>query len=149
MTLEEIKNEFKRVSLAHVDVLQFNYGETFDIPDAGTNQYPFAFLELPYLQTYDKNKTKSINFALNILIKTEPDNKEQDHQAISDADIIGDAIITRIQNENKELFFENITALSLREFSDDDVAGQRFEFLIKTGRNYCTPSSYTDVFKDC
>ena len=149
MTLEQIKDIFKTTSLAHVDIKEFNYGETFDLPNGGNNEYPFAFLELPYLQTYDKNKTKSINFALNILIKTDPDNREQDHQAISDADVICDAIISRIQNENKELFFESITALSLREFSDDDVAGQRFEFLIKTGRSYCNPDSYEDKFEDC
>ena len=148
MTLQELKDTFKNVSLAHVDIKEFNFGETFDIPAGGDNEYPFAFLEIPYLETFNR-RTKNVDFALNILIKTDPDDRVEDHQAISDANSIGDAIISRIQTENKELFFTTITALSLREFSDDDVAGMRFEFVIQTGREFCDSDSYADKFSDC
>ena len=149
MTLQEIKDTFKQVSLAHVDIKEFNFGETFDIPNGGDNAYPFAFLEIPYLESIDNRRSKTLNFALNILITTGQDNRVEDHQAISDGNSIGEAIITRIQTENKELFFELITAISLREFSDDDVAGMRFEFVIRTGREFCDADSYADKFKDC
>ena len=149
MTLQEIKDTFKAISLAHIDVKEFGYGETFDIPAGGDNEYPFSFLEIPYLTNYDQRRSKSINFALNILMYTSPDNIVDEHQAISDAESIGEAIITRVQSENKDLFFETITAISLREFSDDDLSGFRFEFIIRTGREYCDPNSYNDQFKDC
>ena len=149
MTIQEIKDTFQSVSLAHVEIKQFNYGETFDLPNGGNNEYPFSFLEIPYLETFTNRRSKTLQFALNILISTAPDDRVEDHQAISDANTIGEAIITRIQTENKELFFNGITALSLREFSDDDCAGMRFEFIITTGREYCDADSYVDVFKDC
>ena len=149
MTLQEILNTFKAVSLAHVDIKEFNYGEIFDIPNGGNNAYPFSFLEIPYLVTIDQRRSKTVQFALNIVLYTEPDDRVADHQAISDGEDIGEAILTRIQAENKELFFESITALSLREFSDDDLSGMRFEFTIRTGREYCNPNSYQDKFKDC
>ena len=149
MTLQEIKDTFQSVSLAHVAIKGFNYGQTFDIPNGGDNTYPFAFLEIPYLASYPERKYKTFNFALNILIATSPDDRVEDHQAISDAEEIGDAIITRIQTENKDLFFETITALSLNEFSDDDVAGMRFEFVVRTGRDFCNKESYQELFKDC
>lgn len=149
MTLQQIKDEFKRISLAHVDIKEFNFGETFDLPNGGNNEYPFSFLEIPYLTAYDSRKSKTINFALNILVSVNPDNRVDDHQAISDAEQIGEAIITRFQTENKQLFFDTITALSLRNFSDDDLAGMRFEFIIRTGREFCNADSYQDKFADC
>ena len=149
MNLQTLKDTFKQVSLAHVDINEFNYGETFDLPNGGNNVYPFSFLEIPYSLNYDQRRSKSIQFALNILIKTDPDDRKEDHQAISDAEQIGEAIIARVQTENKDLFFETITSLSLREFSDDDLAGMRFEFIIRTGRDYCNADSYADKFEDC
>ena len=149
MTIQQIKNEFERICLAHVDIKEFNYGEIFDIPDGGSNAYPFSFLEIPYLETIPNKRSKTLSFALNILIKTAPDNRVEDHQAISDGNSIGEAIISRIDNENKDFHFTSITALSLREFSDDDLAGMRFEFIVRIIREFCDQNSYADKFRDC
>lgn len=148
MNLETLKNEIERICLLHKDIKQFNFGETFDFDDGNNNSYPFAFLEIPYYITYPTNrkKTKSIRFAIDILLYTD-DDRESDHTAISDAEVIGDAIVSRIDSELKELYFNNITVMSLRNFSDDDVAGMRYEFEIVTKRAFCD-NNYSDQFKD-
>ena len=154
MNIEQIKDEFKRISLAHIDIEAFSYGEVFVASNAGggDNNYPMSFLEIPYLEAYDltSNRFKTLNFSLNIFIQTPQDDVEAGHQAISDAEQIGEAIITRIQNElPKSVSFDTITALSLREFSDDDLAGMRFEFIVRIIREFCDQNSYADKFRDC
>ena len=137
MTLSALKTIIRNVCLDHKDIKSFDFGENYDISVTGDYTYPVAFMELPYLVNYaiPNNKRKTVNFALNILINTPADDKDADHDAISDAEVIGDEIIATLQKDYKqELFFDTISAASLREFSDDDVAGMRFEFIITTTR---------------
>ena len=70
MNLETLKNTIKKICLEHVEVKQFNFGETFDVIDGGANNYPFCFLEIPYFINYPINKItqKEINFALILII---------------------------------------------------------------------------------
>jgi len=146
MTLEDIKNEFESITLKHKQIKTFDFGEKYDASNAsnGNYQYPLAFLEIPYLINYELpiNKFKTLQFALNILIKPEPDKVSDDHQAISDCEVIGEAIITRIMLEVSDFKFDSVSGLSLREFSDDNCSGFRFDFQIRIAKNYCNKESY-------
>lgn len=147
MTLNELKTIFQTVSLSHVNVKEFNFGESFEIPDDGANQYPFTFLELPYLTSYVDRRSKTVSFSFIVVNQPAPDNRDDDHQCISDCNTIGEAIITKIQNENKDIFFVSIAGVSLREFTNDNLAGMRFEFVVRMGTEFCNPDSYVDEFK--
>lgn len=149
MNLEELKNTFKVNCLAHTKINNYSMGEEFDIGAAGEDNFPTAFLEIPYLTTYPQTntRTKNINFALNIIIQSNINTIEDEHLLISDAETIGDQILKRIDVNNGDITFETITGLSLREFSDEDVVGMRFEFVVKTDRESVCDNE--DNFSDC
>jgi len=150
MTLQDIKEIFEKTSLQHKKVKTYDFGERYDASNAanGNWEYPLAFLELPYLQTWilPINQFKTLEFSFNILIKPAPDSISDDHQAISDCEMIGEAIITKIQNENHDIKFDSVTGLSLHKFSDDDTSGFRYDFKIRYSKEFCKPSSYEDEF---
>lgn len=148
MTLEEVKDIFEQTSLRHVDIKSFGFGEDSDIGVANATEFPSTFLEIPYNINYNDYRSKSIQFSFLVLLKGEQDDVKGDHYLISAAEQIGEAILTKVSTERKNLIFESINGLSVREFSDDSVAGFRYDFTIKLFRNYCNdlPSSYADQF---
>ena len=57
--------------------------------------------------------------------------------AISAAKEIGDDIVTYILSAQRDFVIGGITAVSVREFGDDSVAGMRFEWQIQLPRDAC------------
>jgi hypothetical protein len=128
MTLEQLKDSIRTISLSHISISDFDYGEDALI---GTTDKvkPYIYLELPYQITYSANhQNKTIQFALLVLLPSiNDDNVVTDHESISNAERIGDAIITKIQEDIKEFRLTGINGVSLREFSDDNLNGFRFD----------------------
>lgn len=148
MTLNDIKNAFNQVSLQHVDIKEFYVGDSFSVAVSPQTKYPIVFLEIPYNISYDDNRRlKSYSFALLVLLKVQQDNINASHTAISNAEDIGDAILSKIQNDYKQQFIiSGINALSLDQFSDDYLAGVRYELTATVNREYSLPKCYADKF---
>lgn len=150
--LNEIKNAFNKVSLAHVDIEEFYHGTSYDVAVSPKTKYPIVFLETPYSLAYDNNrKFKTASFALLVLLKIKQDDVNESHNAASIAEDIGDAIISKIQNDYKsEFIISNVNGLSLDSFSDDYLGGIRFEMTVTVARQYAIPRCYEDKFeKEC
>lgn len=151
MTIEQVKDIFESTSLNHVDIKSFGFGEDSDIGVQNAKDFPNTFLEIPYNLNYDLSnyRFKTLQFAFLVLLKSKQDDVQGDHYLISASEQIAEAILTKIQTEHKELVFESVNGLSVREFSDDSVAGFRFDLTIRLNRSYCLdmPSSYSSQFK--
>lgn len=148
MTLEDLKDKIKSISLAHKKINDFDYGEDYLLATGKGNDYPLAFLEMPYLINYEPdNRFKTLQFSLLILMPPTNDDIINDHQNISDAEQIADAIITRFKNEAASIGFiiDTVDGTSLREFSDDNVSGFRLGITGKFFRAYCN-NNYADEF---
>jgi hypothetical protein len=146
MTLLQLRDYIEDISLRHKDVKAFSYGSNFDIAVNKEDSYPQVFMELPLLIAYDLGDEyrDSVDFAINVLVSIGADNIESDFFAISLAKEIGDAIITYI-NENCDQFkIDEANSLSLREFSDDSVAGMRYDLTITLPRT-CI-EDWNDIF---
>jgi hypothetical protein len=148
MTLEQIKNAFNTVSLQHIDIKEFYVGDSFSVAVSPKTKYPIVFMEIPYNISYaDNRRLKNYSFALLVLFKTKTDDIDLSHKAISSAEDIGDAIISKIQNDYKSDFIiSGINALSVDQFSDDLLAGVRFELTTTVNREYSLPICYADKF---
>jgi len=148
MTLEEIKNIFNTTSLSHKDIKEFYVGDSFSVAVSPKTKYPIVFLEIPYNIAYDNNRRlKSYSFAMMVLFKVKQDDINDSHKAISAAEDIGDAILSKIQNDNKSsLIISGVNGLSLDQFSDDYLAGVRFELTVSITREYTLPVCYADKF---
>lgn len=150
MTLEQIKDAINSVSLSHKSIKEFYVGNRFDVGTYPSAKYPVAFLEIPYNIAYsDDRKFKTYNFAFLVLLRKDVEDIVDSHKAISKAENIGDAILSKLQNDYAQQFRINgINALSLDNFSDDDVAGVRYQLTITVIRNYSLPKCYSDQFEE-
>lgn len=148
LSIEEIKNRIKDVSLSHKDITSYDFGETFDVANLKNASYPMCFLELPYFLSYlEDRRFKTIQLAINILDRGDFEaDREHTNSVISHMETVGDAIISKLENNYKDFKFDSIDGVSLRDFSDDNLSGIRFEVVIRTQRKYCGDKSYNNVF---
>lgn len=140
MTINELKNYIESVCLAHVDIKEFVIGSDYNQAENTVIKYPSVFYELPYLLQYNISPHRQIDnvqFAFNVFVESNTDKIDNDHDAISRAKEIGDAIVTYIQ-ENADFKINRVTAVSVREYTDDSVAGMRYEWIISLPRTYCS-----------
>lgn len=132
MTLEEFKDYFKTVCLKHVDIVAFYLGNDYNNAEDIRMQYPSVFLELPYYtNNYNLPELSmyELQFAFNVYFETNTDDISSDHLAMSKANIIGNDIIYYLINDSK-IAITNVSGLSIREVTDDSIAGMRFELTI-------------------
>lgn len=137
MVLEELKDYWRDVCLSHKDVLDFQVGNDYDAATT-TNKYPLCFYELPYTIDYNLDKAiDTVQFSFNVFLNTKIDNIVDDHQAISICKSIGDAILSKIKAEALGFKINSVNGVSVREYSDDNVAGFRWDLNITLKRDIC------------
>lgn len=152
MTIDELKDYFKTICLAHRDIKGFQIGNDYNQAQTISTDYPIVFYELPYSIQYRGTNTNlnldTVGVAFNVFVESNRDNVEGDHTAISKAKEIGDAIITYIENEQdpQNFLIGSASALSVREFTDDSVAGMRFELTILLPRTFCDVTNFKQLF---
>ena len=144
--LETFKDYFKEVSLKHINVNTFQVGSNYNIAEDNSIEYPVVFLELPYTVNYNfTGKKDELQFSFDVFIQSSPDSIKADHKAISDAKEIGDAILNYIYNDpDSPIAIQSSNAISLREFSDDNVSGMRYDLVtLFISSSNC---DYTEMF---
>ena len=149
MTLDALRKYIESVCTAHKSVKDFQTGNNYNEAEQINNVYPQIFYELPYYIQYNLNpyrQVDNVQFAFNVFYKTGIDNIETDHDSISAAKEIGDAIVSYILNNTNDFIVVNVTAVSVREYTDDSVAGMRYEWQIQLPRTYCEVTDWSDFF---
>lgn len=149
MTLEELKDYFKNLCLSHKNIKEFYVGNDYNQAEKITHKYPMVFYELPYYIDYNLNPQRQVDevqVAFNVFVESNWDKIEEDHEAISRAKEIGDAIITYIGVNATDFIVIRASAVSVREFTDDSVAGMRFELTIQLPRTLCDQSNLNLIF---
>jgi hypothetical protein len=149
MTLNELKGIFETISTSHVDISRFDYGHDSNVAVDPNGTYPLFYLDLPYNITYtDDRRFKQYKFGIFVLNRTEQDSVEDNHDKISECEIIGDAILSKIQDDYKSsMILTGLNAVSLDEYSDDYTAGVRYDLMVTSIREYSEPKCYMDKFK--
>ena len=150
MTLESLKDFWQDIALKHKDVLQFNVGSNYDVAVNTDDKYPLIFWEMPYVVNYNQDFSKRIDTvtcSISVFLSTKMDDIKDSHQAISFAKSIGDAIITKAKLTATEFSIQSVNAVSVREYSDDYVAGMRYDMTILLQRDICD-SEIDEYFND-
>lgn len=140
MTLESFKEFWKTIALKHKDVNEFLVGSWYDAAESGNNKYPLVYWELPYTINYNQDLSKrldTITCSLSVFINTKMDDIQDSHTAISYAKSIGDAIITKSRLEAREFSIVSVNAVTVREYSEDYVAGVRYDIIVLLQRDIC------------
>lgn len=138
MNLESLKQYFEDVCLSHKEINSFEFGSNYNIAESGADKYPLVYYELPYLITYDLDRgVDTIQISFSVLLYSKQDDVVEDHYCISHAKTIGDQIISRINDENSKFQISAANSVSVREFSDDNVAGFRWDLTILLPNEIC------------
>lgn len=143
MQLEELKDYFRDLSLRHKDVKQFSVGSWYDAANNSDDKYPLVWWEMPYVITYSDGLTKrldSVTISFSVFLYTKQDDIPDSHNAISIAKEIGDAIIVKANKDATEFKINFVNSISVREHSDDYVAGMRYDLNISLTREICEPT---------
>lgn len=138
-TLETLKDYWRDLCLKHKDVQQFMVGNYYDSANSGNDKYPLCFWEMPYVVDMDLNKpVDRIQISFNVFLLTKQDDIADAHEAISLAKAIGDAIILKAKKDSSSGFIiNNANGISVREYTDDYVAGIRWDLTLTVQREMC------------
>lgn len=141
MTLENLKDYWQSVCLKHIDVKQFKIGNYYDSANSGNDKYPLCFWEMPYSIDMNLNKPlDTVQVAFNVFLSTKQDDVVDAHQAISLAKEIGEAILLYVSNDNEitsSFTLDAVNGISVREYTDDYVAGMRWDLTMTVKRDIC------------
>jgi len=149
MTLTELRNYIESVCLAHKEIKQFVIGSDYNQAEDTAIPYPSIFYEMPYYLQYNitpAQQVDSVQFAFNVFVESNTDKIENDHDAISKSKEIGDAIVSYIMANADDFRVINVSAISVREYTDDSVAGMRYEWQIALPRTYCDQTTWETFF---
>lgn len=144
MTLNDLIDDIKELCLAHDQVVAFQVGNTFDIATSKSSEtYPAVWFELPILTSYDDRRKKTHAIALNFLTLAKSDDITDQMAKTSDMEVIGDEVSQAIDDHFQNIgISEDISGLTMRNFTDDDLVGIRIEIYLTIGRE----CNYKDNF---
>lgn len=135
MNLNELIINIKEICLAHDQVVSFQVGNTFDVATSkSSDTYPEIWFELPIIMDYPDARKKTYMLALNALSLAKEDDITDQIYKTSDMEIVMDEILQAINSKYRTIGISDLTSLTLRNFSDDDLVGVRCEITFTVGR---------------
>lgn len=145
MTLNELIVAIKELSLAHDQVVAFHIGNTFDVATSKSSErYPAVWFELPILSDYEDRRRKTYTLALNTLTLAKEDDITDQMYKTSDMEVVMDELLQAIDDKFQSIGLSDLTGLSLRNFSDDDLVGFRVDVTFTVGRQ-CDYANSFDI----
>lgn len=134
MNLNTLITNIQTVALSHDQVKSFHKGETFDVGTQKSASYPSFWLELPFSPEYTDRRKKSFTFAINVLTKAKSDDIDDQLFHTSDCEEIMDGILQALDDKYTTIGVGDLTGITLRNFSDDDLVGVRVDITMTIGR---------------
>ena len=134
MTLLELLTNIQELALSNKQIQAVQTGNKFDIGVGKAEKYSCVWIELPILIDYNDNRFKTFTFALNFLSLCKADDLTDALLKTSDMEIVADDMLQAIKYKYTHIGIENITGLTLKSFSDDDLVGVRVELTFMVGK---------------
>jgi len=135
MTIYELITEIQDLALDNDQIVATHIGNTFDIATSKSSEkYPAMWLELPILTDYIDRRKKTHTLALNTLSLAKSDDIQDQMLKTSDMEVVMDEILQAIDDNFTTIGISNLTSVTLRNFSDDDLVGVRCDVTFTIGR---------------
>lgn len=135
MNLQELLQSLQDLCLSHKQIVSVQVGNTFDVGQGKAEKYPVVWIETPFLIDYNDKRKKTFTFALNFLSLCKYDDLLDVVLKTSDMEIVSDDILQAIDNKYTTIGIADVTGLTLKNFSDDDLVGVRTELTFMVGRD--------------
>lgn len=124
-----VVNIFYELARTHKKVKGFQYKKTFE-KGAGNDKYPLVWLDDP-IASRSAPRLDQVEYIANVDFLDIPETEADVERIQSEAQITGLAFIERMREKYTEI--GSITAfnsVTLRDYYDDNAAGQRFTFTL-------------------
>ena len=135
MTINELITDIEVLALSHKQVVAVHIGNTFDVATSKSSEkYPAIWIELPILTNYPDRRKKNHVFALNALSLAKSDDITDQIDKTSDMEVIMDELLQAIDDKYNTIGLSDLTSITLRNYSDDDLVGVRCDVGFTIGR---------------
>lgn len=135
MTIDELMNNIKQLSLAHKDIVSYQVGESFDLATSKSSErYPAVWFEIPIASDYNDKRKKTHTAALNVLTLAKDDDILDQMKQTSFCESIMDDILQAIDAKYLNIGISDVNSLTLRSYTDDDLVGIRVDITFIVGR---------------
>lgn len=135
MNLSDLIKNIQELALTHNQIEAVQTGNIFDVATSKSSEvYPALWMELPVLIDYNDVRKKTYTLALNFLSLCKSDDLLDAIDKTSDMEVVCDEVLQAINNKFQTIGVQDIQAITLRNFSDDDLVGVRVDITFVVGR---------------
>jgi len=147
MTLNELIEDIKALALSHDQVQAFFVGETFEkATSKSSEKYPVIWLEIPIATDYVDRRKKVHTMALYALAESKEDDITDAIYKASDMEVVMDELLQAIDDKFQNIGLSDLTAFTMREYTDDYLAGVRCDVSFTVGRECDYKESFDTTF---
>jgi hypothetical protein len=134
MTIQEIVDRIKEISLNHKEIKFVNVGNTWDMAASKSSDiYPAVWIEFPVLAEYTP-KDKSYNFSVDVLALPKQDNVWDEMSVISQCEQIADQLTQAFKLYINNISIGRQTGLTVKNYNADIACGIRIDIIVRTNR---------------
>ena len=136
MTIKELTEVVKTITLEKLNLNSFYIGNTWDHSTGKADQYPNLWFEMPVLLNYNiQNKQfKTFIFSVDILMMPKMDDPIDEIDKISQCEVLMDKFLHYLKANGDYNIFLNPTALSIKSINADNACGVRADIQVNTKR---------------
>lgn len=125
----EIVNIFYELARTHTSVRTFMYDKSYE-KGSGVDRYPMVWLDDPILATSAGPVDNALRYTVNVDILGMPAHRKDVQIIQGAAQHIGLSFREQLRKAVYGTSVESFNFITLRDYTDDDVAGVRFTFVV-------------------
>lgn len=145
MTIQNLADRIKYISLNHVDINSFYVGNTWNQSNSKGDVYPCVWLEFPILVTYDTKGQKEYSFSLDILMLPNADDENDELSKISECESIADDLLMAFSKYMKNFGVNSSNGLTIKNLNADIACGIRVDIKVSTNRECDWDNDFREV----
>lgn len=138
MTIQQICDKIKEISLNHKEIKSYHVGNTWDQSASKSSDiYPAVWVEFPVLCDYTFSN-KTYTFSIDVLALPKQDDVYSEMNVISQCEQIADQLLQVFKLYIANTNFSTMTGLTVKNLNADLAVGVRIDLKIITNRE-CEP----------
>lgn len=142
MTIQELVNRIKEISLNHIEIKSVHVGNTWDMAASKSSDiYPACWIEFPVLVTYGTGSQKTYGFSIDILALPKQDDVWDEMNVISQCEAIVDQLTQVFKLKIAGIGVGRMTGLTVKNLNADIACGVRIDIEVITNKE-CEPLNY-------
>jgi hypothetical protein len=142
MTIQNIVDRIKEISLNHKEIKSFYVGNTWDMSASKSSDiYPAVWVEFPVIVTYNSTNQKTYGFSLDVLALPKQDDVYDEMLKISECERIADQLLQVFKLKIAGIGIGKMVGLTVKNINSDIACGIRVDIEVLTNKE-CEPLNY-------